>query len=268
MLDLTSIPEALRTAHGAALARIEDATLTASQPREQAFYDGWLLRYANGKAKRARSVNLTGPGELPLDEKLAYCADFYARRGVPFILRLTPFSQPSGADQALAQAGYIAAEDTRVMVLALSEANRVPAPQGTLVTLDRAEFGAALASLHGLDPQRAEVERDRYARSALDGIYLAVRAGERIIACGSAAIDGERAGIFGMVTAAECRGRGLATRILVELLHQARAQGCTTGYLQVDAGNAPARRAYSKFGFRDGYAYWYRFPPAAEEMKG
>ena len=268
MLDLASIPEALRTARGAALARIEDAALTASQPREQAFYDGWLLRYANGKAKRARSVNLTWPGELALDEKLAYCAEFYARRGVPFILRLTPFSQPAGVDQALAQAGFGADEDTRVMVLELSEARRVPAPPATLVALDRGEFGDALATLHGLDPQRAEVERDRFARSALDGIYLAVRDGERIIACGSAAIDGERAGIFGMVTATECRGRGIATRIVVELLGQARARGCATGYLQVEAGNAPARHAYSKFGFRDGYAYWYRFPPAAEETKG
>jgi len=268
VLDVTSIPEALRKARGGALARIEDAALTASQPREQAFYDGWLLRYANGKAKRARSVNLTGPGELPLAEKLAYCAEFYARRGVPFILRLTPFSQPSGVDQALAQAGFIAAEDTRVMVLDLSEASHVSAPPATLVALDRAEFGATLASLHGLDPQRAEVERDRFARSSLDGIYLAVRDGERIIACGSAAIDGERAGIFGMVTAAERRGRGIATRIVVELLGQARARGCTTGYLQVEAGNAPARHAYSKFGFRDGYAYWYRCPSAAEETKG
>ena len=59
------------------LARIEDAALTASQPREQAFHDGWLLRYANGKAKRARSVNMIGAGERALDDKLAYCAAFY-----------------------------------------------------------------------------------------------------------------------------------------------------------------------------------------------
>jgi GNAT superfamily N-acetyltransferase len=267
VLDVTSIPPALRTVRDPALARIEDATLTASQPREQVFYDGWLLRYANGKAKRARSVNLTGPGELPLEEKLAHCADFYARRGVPLIFRLTPFSQPPGVDLALARAGFVAAEETRVMVLELGEAHTVPAPPAEYTTLDPAGFGAAVASLHGLDPQRAEVERDRLARSPLDGIYLAVRDGERIIACGSAAIDSERAGVFNMVTAPERRGLGLATGIVGELLRQARARGCITGYLQVDAGNAPARHVYSKFGFRDGYAYWYRLPPAAEETE-
>lgn len=265
MLDLASIPERLRAAHDPALARIEDAALTASQPREQAFYDGWLLRYANGKAKRARSVNLVGAGERPLDEKLRHCADFYARCGLPFMLRLSPFSQPRGVDAALAAAGFVASEDTRAMVLPLDSAQSVPVHGNECVTFDAAAFGAALASLHGLDPLRAAVERDRFARSPLEGVYLGVFEGERVIACGSAVIEGEHVGIFGMVTAAECRGRGIATRIVAQLLQRARQRGCRTAYLQVDAGNAPARRAYSKFGFRDGYAYWYRSPPAAKE---
>jgi hypothetical protein len=45
------------------------------------------------------------------------------------------------------------------------------------------------------------------------------------------------------------------------LLQRAAARGCATAYLQVDAANAAARRAYSKFGVRDGYAYGYREPP-------
>ena len=55
--------------------------------------------------------------------------------------------------------------------------------------------------------------------------------------------------------------RGLATCVLAALLAHARARGCTTAYLQVEAGNAPARRAYSRFGSSDRYAYWYRRPP-------
>ena len=85
--------------------------------------------------------------------------------------------------------------------------------------------------------------------------------GDRPVACGSAVVDGDLVGIFGMVTAASERGRGLATQLVDALLQRARARGCTTAYLQVEAGNAAARRAYSKFGFTDGYAYWYRRPP-------
>jgi ribosomal protein S18 acetylase RimI-like enzyme len=264
VLDLESIPETLRSTHDAAYARIEDAALTASQPREQAIYDGWLLRYANGKAKRARSVNLIAAGERPLEEKLLHCADFYRRHEVPFILRLTPFSRPAGVDAALDRLGYVASEDTRVMVAPVAASwPTVPTVPGVEVELvDRAAFGAVLADLHGLDPERAAGERARFAHSVVDGVHLVIRDGaRRPVACGSAVVDGDLAGIFGMVTASSHRGRGLATRILAELLSRARARECSTAYLQVEAGNTPARRAYSKFGFRDGYAYWYRRPP-------
>ncbi|HET9025260.1 MAG TPA: GNAT family N-acetyltransferase [Burkholderiaceae bacterium] len=261
MLDLASIPAELRCPVDPGLARLEDAALTASQPREQAIYDGWLLRYANGKAKRARSVNLIGAGDRPLETKLAYCAEFYRRRGVPFILRMTPFSRPLGIDAALDRLGYVAAEDTRVMVAPLAVPPAVAAPGGPVETLDQATFGTVLAGLHGLDPVRAATERDRFAHAVFDGIYLAICEDGRAVACGSAVVDANLVGIYGMVTAASHRGRGLATRLVEELLRHACVRGCTTAYLQVEAGNAPARRAYSKFGFRDGYAYWYRWPP-------
>ena len=56
MLDLASIPAALR-AQGpqtryTLAARIEDASLSVSQPAQQSFFDGWLLRYSPGKATR------------------------------------------------------------------------------------------------------------------------------------------------------------------------------------------------------------------------
>ena len=261
VLDLQSIPAALRSTREPALARIEDAALTASQPREQAFHDGWLLRYANGKAKRARSVNMIGAGERPLEEKLDFCAAFYRRHALPLIFRVTPFSQPHGVDAALERLGYVASEDTRVMVAANEAGRDVAAPAVEINTLDRVAFGDVLVALHGLDPARAAVERNRFALSAVDGLYLGVNEAGTTVACGSAVLDGPLVGIFGMVTAAAHRGRGLATRLVAELLKRARSRGCTTAYLQVEAGNAPARSAYSKFGFKDGYAYWYRRPP-------
>jgi predicted GNAT family acetyltransferase len=67
-----------------------------------------------------------------------------------------------------------------------------------------------------------------------------------------------------MVTAVDYRGRGVATAIVAKLLDDACAAGAEMAYLQVEADNAPARRAYSKFGFEDCYAYWYRAPAGSE----
>lgn len=271
MLDVTLIPAALREARDPLAARIESAALSVAQPRQQSFYDGWLLRYSPGKARRARSVNSIGAGVLPLAEKIAYCSDFYQQRNLPVIFRLTPFAQPTELDAVLAGSGFAAVGDTRVMKLAI-DAARVTAPITARISdahpsmrlLDVEQFADAFGQLHGLDAAKTSAERDRYAQSAISSVYVGAYVGEMLVACGSVAIDGTLAGIFGMVTAVTHRGRGVATAIVAELLQRACDAGARTAYLQVEANNIPARRVYSKFGFEDCYAYWYRVRSEAE----
>jgi GNAT superfamily N-acetyltransferase len=264
MFDPSAVPTALRRVRDAHAARIEDASLTASQPREQRIYDGWLLRYSPGKARRARSVNAVAAGELPLAEKIEHCRKFFLQQDLPCLFRVTPFSLPGRLDQALAEAGWNAIEDTRVMQLELDAVSLRVGSGAAFAELDAAGFGDVLGELHGLDPEKRKAERERFARSALRGVYYAALHGKTPIACGSALIDGNLVGIYGMVTAEAHRGRGIATAIVDALLGAARAAGATRAYLQMSADNAPARHTYSKFGFRDCYAYWYRCAPDAE----
>lgn len=266
MFDPASIPNELRAAQLPLAARIEDAALTASQPSQQSFYDGWLLRHCPGKARRARSVNAIAAGSLPLADKLAHCEAFYARHALPCVVRLTPFSAPAALDQTLADRGYTAGGDTRVMALDLDTARALREPAIGMERIDAAEFGAMLACLHQLDSVKSAAERDRFARSAVPGLYLGIRDASGPIACGSAAIDGPLAGIFGMVTAVAQRGRGLAGAIVAALLDGAREAGAATAYLQVESANEPARRVYRRFGFADCYAYWYRGRSGVEEL--
>lgn len=266
MLDPASIPDELRTARHPLAARIEDAALTASQPGQQTFYDGWLLRHCPGKARRARSVNAIAEGSLPLAGKLAHCEAFYAKHTLPCIFRMTPFSAPAALDHALDDRGYAAGGDTRVMAFDLG---KTPVLRESAIGMERieaAEFGSMLACLHQLDPVKSAAERDRFARSAVPGIYIGIRDASGPIACGSAAIDGTLAGIFGMVTAAAHRGRGLAGDIVAALLDRARTAGAATAYLQVESANEPARRVYRRFGFVDCYAYWYRGRSGVQEF--
>ena len=259
MLDPASIPAHLRDTTDALAARVEDASLTVSQPAQQSFFDGWLLRYSPGKAKRARSINSIGAGVQPLAEKLPYCMDFYQRHHLPCLFRITPFSKPHNLDAELAAADFEAHQDSRVMSVALSEVER-SAPPSMAQSVNAEQFAAAFSKLHGLDPVRASAERERYARGAGRSVFVVQFDGDAPVACGSLALEGKLAGIFGMVTAAEHRGRGIASAIVAKLLDDARAADAETAYLQVEADNVPARRAYSKFGFKDCYAYWYRVP--------
>ena len=268
MLDLATIPSSLRdlrpqTSYTLA-ARIEDASLSVLQPAQQSFFDGWLLRYAPGKAKRARSINSVGAGFLPLAEKISHCRAFYRHHGLPCLFRITPFSQPRNLDSDLAAAGFDAHQDTRVMSVALSQMQG-SAPPCEARSVDAEQFASAFCKLHGISAAKADAERDRYIRAADRTAFVVQCHGDMPVACGSVSIEGKLAGIFGMVTAAEHRGRGIASSIVSKLLSAACAAGAETAYLQVEAENTAARRAYSKFGFEDCYAYWYRAPSGSGE---
>ena len=262
MFDPAAVPDVLRSSDDALGARLEDAGLTSSQPAQQAIYDGWLLRYSPGKAKRARSVNAIGPGRIALDAKLPAVEAFYRLVSLPCLYRITPYSQPAGLDSALDRAGYVAREETRVMWLDTAASERIAGPAVALHAVTAAEFAAIAGALRGSPAAEAAAERQRITHCALPSHCLVVHEGDAAIACGQLVVDGDCVGIFNMVTAAEHRGRGLATAIVAALLERGAQAGAHVAYLQVDAANAPARHVYRKFGFRDRYAYWYRGAPA------
>lgn len=264
MFDPRGVPAPLRSADDALGARLEDAGLTSSQPPQQAIYDGWLLRYSPGKAKRARSVNAIGAGRLPLERKLAEVEAFYQRVALPCLYRVTPFSQPAALDLALDAAGYVAVDESRVMALELETRPIVTAPAFVPAAVGVVEFARIAGELRGSPPSVVAAEEDRMARAALPAHYLVMYEESRPVACGCIVVDAERAGVFNMVTAAERRGRGYATALVQALLAHALGAGARLAYLQVDAANAPARHIYQRFGFRDRYAYWYRVAPAQE----
>ncbi len=266
MLDPNTIPASLRDTHDQLAARIEDASLSVAQPSQQSFYDGWVLRYSPGKAKRACCINAMGAGVLPLPEKINYCIDFYQRHNLPCLYRVTPFSRPDKLDTALAAANFDAYQDTRVMKLELSDALN-DCSHSQVRSVDVNTFTSAFGQLHGLDAHKTKAEHDRYACSAIMGAYVAHFEGDVPIACGSVAVDGTLAGIFGMVTAESHRGEGIATALVSELLNRARRAGASTAYLQVEADNIAARRAYAKFGFEDCYAYWYRVRAEGKDQR-
>jgi ribosomal protein S18 acetylase RimI-like enzyme len=251
----------------ALLARIEDAGINASAPREQRWVDGWLVRLSPGKAKRARCIQAVAPGRLGIDEKLALCLPLFTAAGLRAFVRITPFSEPAGLDAHLAALGMERIDDTRVMVVASLAPFAAAGSAGTSAPVrfesaDAATFAEWVGRARGSSPTERFAHAERIAAAPVPRHNLLARDDDGVVvACGQVAIEGAVAGLYDVFTAESARGRGHAERLCRHLLRVAAGAGASVGYLQVDAGNDGARRIYRRLGFVDGYAYHYRTPP-------
>lgn len=261
MFDPALLPPALAAAGDVLAARVEEAGLNAAHPPEQLLYDGWLLRHCPGKARRARSVNAIADGRLPLQAKIDFCRQFYARAGLPCLFRITPFSRPTALDEALARQGFVAEDESRVMTLTLGAALLPPRLPLHEIGID--EFAQRAGELRGSSAQQVAAHAARLAASSplLRARRLALMEGSRIVAVGQSVQEDELVGLYDVVTANGERNRGLGTALATELLRRAHEDRAAIAYLQVSADNIAARHVYRKLGFADRYAYWYRSEP-------
>jgi GNAT superfamily N-acetyltransferase len=209
-----------------------------------------------GKAKRARSVNALFPGQLPLDEKTVYCERRFAAAGLPVLFRITPFVQPADLDEHLARRGYKRYEDTAVESAPIAAGRNCG--EGPARPMDLAAWVEAVGELRGSPPAQRHAHRTRLEGTPLVLCPMAIEEGGRAIATGLVIVEDDCAGIFDVVTLEAARRRGHARALVASLLAAARGLGAHHAYLQVEAGNAPARRLYREFGFEQRYVYWYR----------
>jgi GNAT superfamily N-acetyltransferase len=241
--------------------RLEELSLNSSAPPGQLLYDGWVVRLAQGQAKRARSVNAVYPSAAPIDAKIAYCEGLFRRAGLPAIFRITPFSQPASLDAELERRGYGRFETTAVELAAI-DAARLGGPAAEPAGLD--VLAESVGALRGSPPEHRTAHRARLEGIPLERHAVVLREGGRVIAAGLTIVEDGVAGLFDIITDEGLRRRGHARTIVVSLLRKALELDAQHAYLQVKSDNEPARRLYRQFGFEERYEYWYRARPGEQ----
>ncbi|WP_354641737.1 GNAT family N-acetyltransferase [Kitasatospora camelliae] len=243
---------------------------------------GWLLRHTAGVDRRRSNSALpeghgpdrTGPGpdRTGLDRTdpagaagaydLAPVEAFYAERGLPVTVQVSPAEQHTALDAHLAARGYRLAAPTLVCVAATADTLATPAATAPGVSVRSEEhpgpaWTAAFTALDGR-PDSAAVAERVIARIPGPAAFL------------SAAVDGEPAGIalfaaaegwagvFCLATHPRHRRRGVAGAVLREGARWARERSAEYLYLQVEEANTAARALYTRAGFRPSHRYHYR----------
>jgi [ribosomal protein S18]-alanine N-acetyltransferase len=92
---------------------------------------------------------------------------------------------------------------------------------------------------------RQELETNRLAH------YIVARWGEEIIGFAGIWLLVDEAHVTTFATRHDWRRRGVGERLLLALLDLARNRGASEATLEVRPSNAPARRLYEKYGFRE-----------------
>lgn len=241
---------------------LEEISLNMLPALNTLYYDGWVLRFANGFTRRANSVTPIYPSTLPLDEKLAYCETLFAAAGLPSRFKLTRAAQPENLEAALDAHGYGPGDISNVMIiddLASSEAPK-PADVTIFETLDESWF-AAYAALNNVAPEDINTMRRMLMQLVLPCGFMLLRHEGQPAAVGLGVVDRGWMGAFDIVTAAQLRGRGIGTQLMLNLLAWGRQNNAQRAYLQVQSQNLPAMRLYTRIGFQPLYQYWYREKP-------
>lgn len=220
---------------------------------------GWLLR-ATEHCSRRRGNSAVPPFDGGAVRGLSAVEEFYRRRGAPVLVQVSPAHRHGGLDSELALRGYAAEAPTLVLCADL--------PGGTWRdSLRRAECRVVLNARDPLWAEhtaaRGEVAAVRRTVDRIAPTTVFARAGAPgdPRGFGAAVLDGGLVGVFGMWTAPDRRGGGVASAVLKRLLEWGMRRGAHTAWLQVEESNPAALALYRGCGFGLSHRYHYRRSP-------
>ncbi|HEY7979361.1 MAG TPA: GNAT family N-acetyltransferase [Rhizomicrobium sp.] len=242
-------------------ASAEEACLNAWPALKEIFYDGWLIRLANGETRRTNSVNVIGSGTRALEEKIGHCERIYEAHGQPTYFRIRSNDDPMLED-VLEARGFRAEDETRTLFMDFAATPPETSPRSIEIHegAPTEEWLKAHENFCGRPPPKDDTRRRLLDLVALPIAFAAARdAHGRIVSVAYGAIHDRLVSLQWVATDPARRREGLSRATLMDLLMWAERRGADGACLQVLAANRPAVKLYESMGFeRELYRYHYR----------
>ena len=234
------------------LESLERATVEAVAPPEVLEIGGWLVPLDNGTIGRAKSA-------VPLrhdigPEAIGEIEAAYLERGQKAAFRIADLPSLASVCAELARRGYSAQQPTIFKTGLIGDLVAVSEGSATILVKPDEAWSAVFLG-DGFEPADARHRIAALTRSP-DAVYGAAGEEGRIGGVGVMSFGRGWAGIHGMRTAPEQRGKGFASRVLAGLGREAQQRGVDRVFLQVEEAN-PARRIYRRAGFTEAWRYHY-----------
>jgi GNAT superfamily N-acetyltransferase len=234
------------------LESLERATVEAVAPPQVLEIGGWLVPLDDGTIGRAKSA-------VPLrhdigPEAVGGIEAAYRQRGLKPAFRLAdiPAFEPVRAE--LTRRGYTAQQPTVFKIGSIADLAAFSEGSAKILTTPDEGWSSVFLG-EGFDSADGRHRIAALTRSP-DAVYSAAGEGGRTHAVGVMSFGRGWAGIHGMRTAPDQRGRGFASRVLAGLGRVAQTRGVDRVFLQVEEAN-PARNIYRRAGFSPAWRYHY-----------
>lgn len=227
------------------------------------YYDGWLLKYANGYTKRANSVYPIYGGTLDMEEKIKYCEHYYKELGLQATFKMNDSDVLRMLDRCLEDNGYHVLDPTDVMTLSLDDYEIIGDTYRVHHGYDEewTSIYTRLIGITGEDQQSivaVETINKMLESITQPSFFVTFMDKTEPVAIGYGVVERETLGVFNIIVKEDYRGQGYGDRVMKALLTEGIRLGAKESYLQVVCENQVAVNLYKKMGYKKLYTYWYR----------
>lgn len=237
---------------------IEERSLNAFPALQNRVYDGWVLRFSEGYARRANCINPLYSSYQNINQKIKNCEEIYNARNLDVIYKITPNVYPSNLDSILEDLHYKVDATTSLQLLELDNICE-PTNENIICSDDiNEEWLNYFCSIDNISDKNKAILRIMLKNIIPQKFFVLLQVGGKNVGCGLGVLDNEFIGIYDIIVDKDYRNKGYGREIVLNLLKLGKEAGAKKAYLQVMMNNPPALRLYSNIGFKEVYKYWYR----------